>query len=99
MLTEKEVKAAQPGEKNRLIADGNGLFLMVSPAGGKSWQYRYRLTGKEKTLSLGRYPLVSLSKAREMHMQGEVVPIVRTGNSVFLACFFPYQAAFKKPSW
>ena len=72
MLTEKEVKAVRSGEKNRLIADGGGLFLLVSPAGGKSWQYRYRFVGKEKTLSLGRYPLVSLAKAREMHIQARL---------------------------
>ena len=44
--------------------DAGGLFLIVTPAGGKWWRLRYRMDGKEKTLSLGVYPDVSLKDAR-----------------------------------
>ena len=47
--------------------DGGGLYLEVSPRGGKWWRFKYRFEGKEKRLSLGVYPDVSLKKARERH--------------------------------
>jgi len=72
MLTEKEIRHAKPGDKNRLIADGGGLFLLVSPAGGKSWQFRFRHAGKELTLSLGRWPLVSAAEARRKHLHAKL---------------------------
>lgn len=64
-LNDKAVQAAQPGEKVRKISDGDGLSLIVQPNGSKLWWLRYRFGGKEKTLSLGQYPLVSLRQARE----------------------------------
>lgn len=45
--------------------DGGGLYLEVAPSGGKWWRWKYRVAGKEKRLSLGVYPEVSLAKARE----------------------------------
>lgn len=47
------------------LADGKGLFLLVTPSGGKWWRLKYRFGGKEKLLSLGTYPDVPLIKARE----------------------------------
>ncbi|HLO61537.1 MAG TPA: Arm DNA-binding domain-containing protein, partial [Azonexus sp.] len=64
-LNDKAVQAAQPGEKVRKISDGDGLSLVVQPNGSKLWWLRYRFGGKEKTLSLGQYPLVTLKQARE----------------------------------
>ncbi len=46
-------------------ADGGGLFINVSPVGGKLWRLSYRFGGKQKTLSLGAYPGVTLKMARE----------------------------------
>lgn len=64
-LTDKAVKAfvskADPGKK---LADGGGLYLFVTPAGGITWRVKYRLGGKEKIYSVGPYPTVSLSGAR-----------------------------------
>ncbi len=67
-LTDAKVKNARPkpdGKVNKL-SDGGGLFLQVS-ATGKYWRYNFRYAGKQKTLSLGVYPDVGLSSAREEH--------------------------------
>jgi integrase len=51
------------------LFDSGGLFLLIAPAGGKWWRYKYRHGGKQKTLSLGVYPDVSLAQARERHAE------------------------------
>ena len=65
MLTDKQVKAAGKREKPYKLSDGRGLHLLVTPAGGKLWRYRYEHGGKEKMLALGAYPSVSVAGARE----------------------------------
>ena len=67
-LTAIQVKQAGPKEKTYKLADGGGLHLLVKPAGGKYWRYKYRYAGKEKTLALGVYPEISLKEAREKHL-------------------------------
>ncbi|GJL72369.1 MAG: integrase [Nitrosomonas sp.] len=57
--------AKSEGKKITKLYDGNGLFLWVYEDGRKYWRMRYRMHGKEKLLSLGVYPTVSLSQARE----------------------------------
>jgi integrase len=64
VLTEKGVLAAAPREKAYKLPDAGGLFLFVSPAGSKSWRFKYRKGGKEKLLVFGRHPDVSLKSAR-----------------------------------
>ena len=64
-LTDTAVKKAKPGPKPIKLSDGKGLFLLVNPVGSKLWRCKYRVLGKEKTLSLGAYPDVSLAQARE----------------------------------
>ena len=51
----------------RKISDGRGLYLLVTPNGGRYWRYNYRFHGKHKTLALGIYPDVPLAKARVRH--------------------------------
>jgi len=64
-LTDAQVKAAKPnGTRQRKMADGGGLTLVVKPT-SKVWWFRYRFAGKEKTYSLGTYPEVSLKEARD----------------------------------
>ena len=63
-LTDALVKKAKPREKPVKLSDGKGMFLLVSPAGGKWWRLKYRFAGKEKQLALGVYPNVSLNEAR-----------------------------------
>ena len=63
-LTDTKIRNAKPMEKKFKIFDTGGLFMIIAPAGGKWWRLKYRFGGKEKQLSLGTYPEVSLAKAR-----------------------------------
>ena len=63
-LTDITIRSVQPGNKTRKMFDGRGLYLEVTPRGGKYWRLKYRFGGKEKRLSLGVYPDVSLKEAR-----------------------------------
>lgn len=65
MLTEPKIKAARPKEKPYKLFDERGLYLFVTPSGGRLWRLKYRLNGKEKLLALGAYPDVPLKRARE----------------------------------
>ncbi len=64
-LSDVAIRAAKPGAKPIKLSDERGLFLLVQPSGGKLWRLKYRIAGKEKKLSLGRYPDVALKEARE----------------------------------
>ena len=64
-LTDTAVRKAEPSSKPRKLADGRGLYIEVAPAGGKWWRLKYRIDGKEKRISLGVYPEVSIKAARE----------------------------------
>lgn len=63
-LTDVKVKNAKKGEKQVKLSDSDGMYLLVTPAGGKCWRLKYRFGGKEKTLALGTYPEISLADAR-----------------------------------
>lgn len=65
MLTETQIKNAKPGEKAKRLWDERGMYLEVTPAGGKLWRFKYRIDGKEKRIGLGKYPEVGLKDARE----------------------------------
>jgi integrase len=64
-LTDTAIRAAKARTKPFKLFDGGGLYLEVNPAGGKWWRWKYRFGGKEKRLSFGVYPDVSLKAARE----------------------------------
>jgi integrase len=64
-LTDTTVKNAKPSDKTTRLFDGGGLYIEVAPTGGKWWRLKYRYDGKEKRLSLGVYPDVSLKDARQ----------------------------------
>lgn len=64
-LSDKSIKAAKHGHKVTRLFDGGGLYLELAPAGGKWWRLKYRISGKEKRLSLGVYPQIPLKQARE----------------------------------
>jgi len=65
MLTDTAIRKAKPTDKPQRMFDGGGLYLEVSPAGGKWWRLKYRVNGKEKRLSLGTYPDTGLADARD----------------------------------
>lgn len=66
-LTTKAVEAAKPREKGYKLADSAGLYLFVTPAGGKSWRANFSQGGKQGTRTYGRFPSMSLAEARRAH--------------------------------
>lgn len=64
MLSDKEIKGLEPREAVYRVYDVSGLYLLVTPAGGKLWRMDYTLEKKRKTACLGKYPALSLKDAR-----------------------------------
>jgi integrase len=60
------VKGSKPQEKSYRLYDTNGLYLEITPKGGKLWRLKYRYAGKEKLLSFGSFPSISLKEARAL---------------------------------
>lgn len=63
-LTELKIKALKAKEKGYRVTDGNGLVIFIAPTGRKYWRLRYPLENKEKVVSLGEYPYISIKDAR-----------------------------------
>jgi integrase len=70
-LTDLAIRNAKPRERPFKVADSGGLFLYVTPSGGKLWRLKYRYGGKEKLLSFGPYPRCSLADARAASEQAK----------------------------
>ncbi len=83
MLTDTQCRNAKKADKPYKLADGGGLHLFVSVAGGKLWRFRYEFGGKEKLLSLGAYPVVSLIDARSA--RDEAKATIRAGRDPGIA--------------
>jgi integrase len=66
-LTDTEIRKAKPQSKPYKLSDGAGLYVWVTPSGGRKWRASYRHDGKQKTATFGGYPEVSLALARERH--------------------------------
>src|SRR5689334_3558041 len=64
-LTDAAIRAAKPTNRPKKHFDGDGLFLLVAPSGGKWWRLKYFFGGREKSISLGTYPETSLARARQ----------------------------------
>ncbi|MFH0475674.1 tyrosine-type recombinase/integrase [Kluyvera ascorbata] len=58
------MESTKPGDKPFKVSDGAGLYLLINPGGSKLWRLKYRLAGKEKNFSIGKFPYVSLADAR-----------------------------------
>ncbi len=65
MLTDTTVRKAKTPKKPIKLADERGMYLLLTPSGGRLWRFKYRFAGKEKLLALGAYPDLSLAKARD----------------------------------
>lgn len=98
-LTDAAIRAAKPAEKPKKLFDGGGLFLLVAPTGTKSWRLKYRFLGKEKLMTLGLYPLVSLKEAREHSLEakkllasGKDPSVEKRLNRLQLQCTFEIVA-------
>lgn len=86
------IEATRPTGRTQRLYDGEGLYLEVSPRGGRWWRFKYRFGGREKRLSLGVYPLVGLedarrrkARARALLAQGQDPAIVRRSHRQQLA--------------
>jgi len=64
LLVDPTLKNVKPGDKDKRLNDGGGLYLLVKPSGAKWWRFDYSIDGKRKTLSLGVYPKTTLNDAR-----------------------------------
>jgi hypothetical protein len=64
-LTDAKVRAAKAKPRPYKLSDSGGLFVLVTPSGGKLWRLKFRHHGKEKSLALGAYPKISLQAARK----------------------------------
>jgi integrase len=71
LLSDAKIRNAIPRKKITKLGDGEGLFLLVRPSGAKHWQFRYRFAEKEKTVSFGKYPQVSLADARTRRLEAQ----------------------------
>ena len=111
-LTDAKIRQQKQEDKPVRLFDSGGLYLEVSPSGGKLWRYKYRFGGKEKRLSLGKYPEVSLKDVRIRHQEArknlaqgidpaEVKKVVKSNQSGE----FSFEAiarewiALKSPGW
>ncbi|MGA8141153.1 MAG: integrase arm-type DNA-binding domain-containing protein [Desulfobaccales bacterium] len=63
-LNDTKVRMTKPAEKPQKFFDGGGLFLLVTPTGGKLWRFKYRFGASERLLCIGTYPETSLAEAR-----------------------------------
>lgn len=70
-LTDIAVRTAKPKDKQYKLSDSVGLYLLVTPSGSKCWKLKYRFAGKEKMLSMGMYPIITLAEARERTLQAK----------------------------
>ncbi|EBA8218090.1 tyrosine-type recombinase/integrase [Salmonella enterica] len=70
-LTARQINTAKPTEKPYKLSDGGGLYLLVNPNGSRYWRMKYRYAGKEKLLSIGVYPDVTLAEARDKRTQAK----------------------------
>jgi integrase len=68
-LSDTAIKRAKVSDKAYSMSDDKGLYLWVTPAGGKLWRWGYRFDRKEKLMSFGKYPDVSLAQARDRHKE------------------------------
>lgn len=64
-LSDTAIRKAKPSDKPYRLSDGGGLYVWITPAGGKHWRLRYEVAGREKIMTLGTYPELSLAEARE----------------------------------
>ena len=82
-LSDVLIRGLKPRERIYNLSDGDGLVIKVSTTGARSWRLRYRFNGKQKELSFGMYPDVSLARAREL--RSEARSVIASGRDPQLA--------------
>jgi integrase len=112
MLSNLLIKNTKPQAKTMRLSDGRGMYLEISPSGGKWWRFKYRIDGKEKRISLGVYPDVGLAEARDKreaarklvaagidpagHRMAEKVALEESTENTFEAIAREWFAVFSK---
>ena len=112
MLTQFVLTNAKPKAKSYKLSDGDGLSLLVEPNGSTLWRFRYFFGGKEKMLTFGAFPAVSLAEAREKRhdarkllaqgvnpsekRKADKVGAVLTARNTFKTVADDYQARLKE---
>ena len=87
-LTDSEIQGFEPREQSYKRSDGHALYIFIRPNGSKLWRMSYRFEGKQKTLSFGSYPIVTIEEARDLRTKAK--RLLRQGN----------HPIFKRPfSW
>ena len=64
-LSVMKIQNSKPKDKEYKLSDGQGLYLLVKPSGGKLWRFKYRYNNKDKVMAIGKYPDISLASARK----------------------------------
>ncbi len=104
-LTESQIRSAKPREAGYRMPDEHGLHLWVTPQGGKHWRLRYRIDGREKTMTFGPWPEVTVSAARKKTEAARA--IIRDGQDPLLVAgagepfedFARRWIALQRPRW
>lgn len=96
MLTDTKIRGAKPEAKAYRLADTGGLFVHIMPGGKKVWRLRYKFEKREKLLTLGDYPAISLAEARLE--REEAKRILREGRDPSLDKKIVLQAARTDPA-
>lgn len=66
MLTSSKINSLKPKEKPYKVSDAHGLHILIRPSGTKTWRQKYRINGREKLLTHGKYPFTTLAEARKL---------------------------------
>ena len=98
-LTETQNRNLKPASTPKKHFDGEGLFLYVTPAGSKLWRMAYRFEGREKLLSFGKYPTVSLRDARARCERSRKMRISVTQNENVPSPIFEPGTFFATRDW
>lgn len=72
-LTDTKVRSAKPAQTIVKLSDGGGLQLWIMPSGSKIWNLAYRFAGKQKKLTIGHYPEISLQLARQRRQEAKAM--------------------------
>lgn len=77
MLNSTKINSLKPKDKPYKVADAHGLYIDVRPTGAKFWRQKYRFNKREKLLSHGKYPFVTLAEARKL--RDEAIELLTKG--------------------
>jgi len=81
MLTDTKLRHLKPQAKMYKVADRDGLYVAVTPAGGISFRYNYSLNGRQETMTFGRYGLGGITLAEARERLGEAKKMIAAGKS------------------